>query len=78
MRARHDLLGSANRMRKTVTEFREQVTTVLEFWRDPQAERFVQRDLKDIDTVIDHLVAQLHETSEFIGRLDQQMRDDKE
>lgn len=78
MRASHDLLGCANRMRKTATDFREAVMTVMEFWQDAQADKFANRDLKDIDTVIDHLVSQIQESSEFIGKLDQQLKDELE
>ncbi len=52
--------------------------TVMEYWQDAQADKFANRDLKDIDTVMDHLVSQLQESSEFIGKLDQQLKDELE
>ncbi len=78
MRARHDLLGCANRMRQTASEFRDAVETVLEFWRDSRATKFAQEDLKDIDQVIDQLTIHLQKASETITKIDRQLSDENE
>lgn len=77
MRIRHDLLGCANRMRKTAGEFREAVEEIRETWRDATADKFFNRDLKDIDVVADHLVAYLQEATEFVNKIDQQLKDEQ-
>ncbi len=78
MRVRHDLLGCANRLRQTASDFRESVAQVREVWRDQRAERFEREDLSDLDQIMEQLTIQLQKASEMIGRMDRQLRDESE
>jgi hypothetical protein len=75
MRVRHDLLGCANRLRQTSSDFSDTVRQVLEFWRDERGARFAREDLKDMDTTMDRLVTHLQEVSESIAKMDRQLSD---
>ncbi|MFO0923880.1 MAG: hypothetical protein U0905_15470 [Pirellulales bacterium] len=75
MRVRHDLLGCANRLKQTSSEFQEAVAVVLEHWRDARAARFEREDLREIDQVIDQLTVYLQKAADLVGKIDRELRD---
>ncbi len=75
MRIRHDLLGCANRLRQTVTDYREMLAEVNDHWNDVRAQQFQREDLHDVDATIELLISQLHQVCETLNDFNKQLQD---
>lgn len=77
MRLRHDLMGCANRLKQTTTDFQTMLTEIREVWNDSRAERFEREDMRDIDSTVAGLVATLQDTCETLHGIDRELKDEE-
>jgi uncharacterized protein YukE len=68
-------MGHANRLQRILADWSGQTDDVSDYWRDAVADRFLNHDVAEITSVVEHLVSQIQQVSEELDKIDRVIKD---